>query len=242
MKIFFTIITALIVPLLCAFTIAVHGPVDPHQAYLYYGGPEFESGIATTTALYKTTGTIAAVRGTYTSGRYILFGVHPEVLSDSGIVSTDPGRTWFNREFVWARNGSTQPVLVYVQTGETWSVSVSGIEAYLTDQSISYTEVDAAWVNTHSISTSSYSAIFAPGGLGVGASLDATGATNIATFVASGGAYVGICSGAFAACATEIWEGDTYFGIGFFNGTCTGAIDAIAAWPDRALERIYYVN
>jgi len=100
--------------------------VEPHQSYLYYGGPEFQSGIATTTALYKTTGTIAAVRGTYTSGRYILFGVHPEVLSDSGLVSTDTGRNWLNREFIWARNGSTQPVLVYVQSGETWDVSRFG--------------------------------------------------------------------------------------------------------------------
>ncbi len=212
--------------------------------YIYYGGPYFvpaEDQPVSIIAYYNTTQQPAAIKFPYGQGRVALFGVHVEVDSDSGLTTTDTTKDFLKRSINWARQ-SNLPFLIDNTSGLAWAPSVSGFEAVLTAMGISYTEAAEAWINANSISPTSYSGLFMPGGLAVGSSLDATGISNILNFINTGGAFVGICSGAFAAAAIQVWEGTVYNALNIFHGATFGAIDAIAAWSGEALETVNIIG
>ena len=59
------------------------------------------------------------------------------------------------------------------------------------------------------------------------------GLTDIREFVSNGGAFFGVCAGAYFACDNILWEGAPIeYNLDLFEGTGTGAIDSIAPWPN----------
>lgn len=71
--------------------------------------------------------------------------------------------------------------------------------------------------------------------------LGAAGKTNIAAFIAAGGAYFGVCAGAYYAAPNYWWEGKYYahpYLLGAYPATLEGAISAIAPWPGHALTTL----
>jgi len=71
--------------------------------------------------------------------------------------------------------------------------------------------------------------------------LGAAGRANIAAFIAAGGAYLGVCAGAYYAARDYWWEGKYYahsYLLGAYPVTLEGAISAIAPWPGHALTTL----
>jgi glutamine amidotransferase-like uncharacterized protein len=59
------------------------------------------------------------------------------------------------------------------------------------------------------------------------------GLSQIRSFVEGGGAFFGVCAGAYFACDRIVWEGSPIdYSLDLFAGTGIGAIDAIAEWPN----------
>lgn len=68
------------------------------------------------------------------------------------------------------------------------------------------------------------------------------GATKIRDFVRGGGAYMGICAGAFYACDYLVWEGSRYdYPMGLFLGHGDGPLKEIP-WPEYNMTKINVVN
>ena len=219
------------------------------DTYLYYGGPHFTPTVMANNIVFATYDTptamdsqIAAIGTTYGNGRVFLSGIHCEILSDSGISTTDTNRLFCKYHVIWALGNyqTSLPVCIYNEGAEVWATSVSGIESVLTALGISYVERTAAQINASGGLIGTYRAIVMPGGLGVGTSLDANGVSYVLALVNAGGAWIGICSGAYAAASTYIWQGSSGSGAGLFQGTAEGAIPAIAAWPGEAATKISY--
>ncbi len=80
--------------------------------------------------------------------------------------------------------------------------------------------------------------------------LGSTGKANINGFIDRGGAYLGICAGAYYAAPDYWWEGEHYAHphlLGAYPRTMEGAISRIAPWPgyavtalDNGRNAIYY--
>jgi glutamine amidotransferase-like uncharacterized protein len=82
---------------------------------------------------------------------------------------------------------------------------------------------------------SDYDLLIIPGGYAADYidDLGYSGITQIRSFVEGGGAFFGICAGAYLACDKIVWEGSLIdYPLNLFDGTGTGAIDAIAEWPN----------
>jgi glutamine amidotransferase-like uncharacterized protein len=74
-------------------------------------------------------------------------------------------------------------------------------------------------------------------------SLGVDGASEIRDFVSNGGAFIGICAGAYFACDYIVWEGTRYsYPMGLFPGHGDGPIDEIAPWPNSSMTNISIVN
>ena len=59
-----------------------------------------------------------------------------------------------------------------------------------------------------------------------------SGLTEIRSFI-EGGAFFGVCAGAYFACDQILWEDSLIeYSLDLFDGRGTGAIDAIAEWPN----------
>lgn len=71
--------------------------------------------------------------------------------------------------------------------------------------------------------------------------LGPTGKSNINGFIDQGGAYLGICAGAYYAAADYWWEGEHYAHphlLGAYPRTMEGAISRIAPWPGYAMTAL----
>ena len=65
------------------------------------------------------------------------------------------------------------------------------------------------------------------------------GITEIREFVQDGGAFFGVCAGAYFGCDLISWEGGTIdYPLGLFGGWGIGPIEEIAEWPDYAMCEI----
>lgn len=93
-------------------------------------------------------------------------------------------------------------------------------------------------------SLSNFDLLCMPGGWAYGFYEDLRwdGASKILDFVRRGGAYLGICAGAFYTCDYIVWEGIKYdYPIGLFPGYGIGPLDEIP-WPNYNITRIDIVN
>jgi glutamine amidotransferase-like uncharacterized protein len=216
------------------------------DTYIYYGGPFFiPDGTQTVSevARFSATGQIAAITALNGNARILLIGFHPEVTSDSGLTSSDTNRTWLNDQVSWVLTGTnpTAPIAIYNETSEVWVPSVAGFQSFCTSASLTCTTVTASDLNASTTSLSSYRAIIMPGGFNVGLSVAGlNGQTALNNLISSGGSYIGVCSGAYAAASSITWEGTPHSGLGYFHGQAIGAIDAISAWPGEVLTPILH--
>ncbi len=216
------------------------------DTYIYYGGPFFVpdgTQSVTEVARYSATGQIAAITALKGNARILLIGFHPEVTSNSGLTSSDANRTWLNTQMTWALTGTdpVAPIAIYNESGEVWYPSVSGVQALCESSGLACKLVTASDLNTSTTSLSSYRAIIMPGGYMVGISVAGrNGQTAVNNLINSGGSYIGICSGAYAAASSVRWEGSWSSGLGFFHGKAVGSIYDIAAWPAEVLTQILH--
>jgi len=71
--------------------------------------------------------------------------------------------------------------------------------------------------------------------------LGATGKANINSFIDKGGAYLGVCAGAYYAAPDYWWEGEHYAHphlLGAYPRAMEGAISNIAPWPGYAMTAL----
>jgi glutamine amidotransferase-like uncharacterized protein len=88
---------------------------------------------------------------------------------------------------------------------------------------------------------SDYHMIVVPGGWAGTYNVDlaGTGISEIRNFVQDGGAFFGVCAGAYFGCDKLIWEGGFIeYQLDLFDGYGIGPVDEIATWPNRAMCEI----
>jgi glutamine amidotransferase-like uncharacterized protein len=88
---------------------------------------------------------------------------------------------------------------------------------------------------------SDYDIIAVPGGWAWAYFQDLTnsGVVKIRNFVENGGAFFGVCAGAYFACDNIRWEGGTIgYSLDLYPNLGIGPIEEIAAWPGHNMTRI----
>jgi len=88
---------------------------------------------------------------------------------------------------------------------------------------------------------SEYDMIAVPGGWAgdYNTDLAGTGITEIRNFVQAGGAFFGVCAGAYFGCDKLLWEGvPLEYPLNLFDGYGIGPVEEIATWPNRAMTEI----
>lgn len=88
---------------------------------------------------------------------------------------------------------------------------------------------------------SDYDMIAVPGGWAgtYNEDLAGTGITEIRNFVRDGGAFFGVCAGAYFGCDKLLWEGYVLeYPLNLFEGYGIGPVEEIAPWPNRAMTEI----
>lgn len=130
-------------------------------------------------------------------------------------------------------------VAIYTGAG-TWEDGITAFERFLNWKEITWEEVNAWDINKRDLSAL-YDALYMPGGWSASykKSIRASGEQHIRDLVSGGGAYIGICAGAYYAASTVDWEGKKYdYPLKLFDGTAYGAIDAIAPWDDYTMTTV----
>lgn len=120
-------------------------------------------------------------------------------------------------------------------------------------------ECDVAYMNAveiaKSLTVDEFDVFFLPGGASryKSAKLDGIGNATIRNFVKDGGAFVGICAGAYSACSNTMWAVGTPYEIvtdnelNFYSGSAVGPIERFSTAEDRngsaaRLVRLTYGN
>ena len=88
---------------------------------------------------------------------------------------------------------------------------------------------------------SDYDMLAVPGGWAGDYNVDlaGTGITEIRNFVEDGGAFFGVCAGAYFGCDKLLWEGGILeYPLNLFEGFGIGPVEEIAVWPNRAMTEI----
>ncbi len=123
----------------------------------------------------------------------------------------------------------------------TWEDGVKAFEQFLDWKGISHTRVDALEINQNDLRPL-YEAICFPGGFAAYyvAAIDTAGLRHIRNLVHDGGAYLGICAGAYFASDSVYWEEDGLldYPLDLFDGMAKGAIDAIVPWDSYTMTRL----
>ena len=70
------------------------------------------------------------------------------------------------------------------------------------------------------------------------------GRENIRNFIRNGGAYIGICGGAYFSSEKVIWQGNQLpmTPLGLFQGTAKGPVDEIVPYPDMDVVKVNIVD
>ncbi|MGB3479492.1 MAG: BPL-N domain-containing protein [bacterium] len=91
-----------------------------------------------------------------------------------------------------------------------------------------------------------YKLLCVPGGdmYQYGQDISSSGKQNIRDFVAHGGAYIGICGGAYFTGHTVYWQGQQLpmTPLNLFPGTTRGPVDSIAPYPNCIMCRISIID
>ncbi len=123
----------------------------------------------------------------------------------------------------------------------TWPDGLKAIEQFLIWKGIDFTEVNADTINNADWE-SRYDAVCFPGGYAYyyKLAINETGLEKIRNFVREGGAYWGICAGAYFASDSVQWEEDGLldYPLDLFDGVAIGAIDSIAPWDQYTMTRV----
>lgn len=132
-----------------------------------------------------------------------------------------------------------QNVLIYSDDG-TWQDGIIALEHFFEEQGVSTRRLYAADLNSDNWNKDADAILF-PGGYAynyqLAISLEAV--DEIRDYVSNGGAYIGICAGAYFASKTVEWEGGSYpYELGLFDGTATGSLDYVAPWPEYTMTSL----
>ncbi len=129
------------------------------------------------------------------------------------------------------------PLAVYADVG-VWPEGLAAIEAYLDARGIAWHEVDADALAGEGLAAA-YSAVWVPGGWAPDylLRLSPLALGRLREFVASGGAYIGTCAGAYLAAATVRWDGvDIPYPLALYSGRAEGP--AFDSWEHPHLETL----
>jgi len=143
---------------------------------------------------------------------------------------------------VAATNAQQPPLIdvaVYMDRG-VWEAGAIAFEHVLDWKRLTHERIDARVLNS-TVLQDRYRALCIPGGYAYDykLSISAAGERQIRDFVDSGGAYIGICAGAYYASADVYWEGASYpYSLSLFRGQAFGPLENISPWPDYALTTI----
>ncbi len=132
-------------------------------------------------------------------------------------------------------------IAVYTDNGAgAWLDGIVAFEQFLDWKGISHERITPLEVNSNELKNY-YQAIYFPGGdaFYYKQAVNQNGIEHIRELVNSGGAYIGICAGAYFACDSIEWEGEEYdYPLDLFNGKAAGSINAISPWPDYKMTAI----
>lgn len=131
-------------------------------------------------------------------------------------------------------------VAVYLDDG-AWEDGVIAFEHFLDWKGLSYERVDAAAVNATGFAAR-FRCLYMPGGYAYDykRKITARGEQNIRSLVDAGGAYVGICAGAYFAADHVEWEGGKFpYTLGLFKGIARGSLQEIKPWDGYAMTTIH---
>lgn len=138
---------------------------------------------------------------------------------------------------IFALNGAD--VAIYTGSG-TWDDGIAAFEKFLDSQRITWEEIGSWDVNNKDLRPL-YKAIYMPGGYAASykIAIKSSGNQHIRDLVNSGGAYIGICAGAYYAADKVDWEGRVYdYPLKLFKGRAYGAIDEIIPWKGYTMTKI----
>ena len=129
---------------------------------------------------------------------------------------------------------------VYADTG-AWEAGVIAYEHFFDYKGLTHERIYSEDVNTSDLSAQ-YRGILFPGGWAYNYKLPitTTGLESIRKLVREGGAYIGMCAGAYFACDSIYWEedGKLDYPLDLFSGIAIGALDRIAPWDDYAMTQV----
>ena len=130
-------------------------------------------------------------------------------------------------------------IALYDDSG-CWAESVQASEAMFIWMGYSVTRIGADDIRSSTLQE--FAGLCIPGGdMSLYAvDLQTAGISKIRNFVRMGGAYIGICGGAYFAAAEVVWRDQVIpmNTLSFFEGKSQGPMDEIAAYPDYGLCRL----
>lgn len=133
----------------------------------------------------------------------------------------------------------SQDVLIYSDDG-TWLDGIIALETFFEHQNVTTKRIYAADLNADTWNKDADAVIF-PGGYSYNYQLAITldAVDELRNYVSNGGAYIGICAGAYFASKTVEWEGGSYpYELALFDGTATGSLNYIAPWPEYKMTQL----
>ena len=135
------------------------------------------------------------------------------------------------------------PVALYDDTAEpdasAWDVGLGHIEDSLAEAGLTTARVTRDQLNHDTTALDGYGAVVFGGGFaypGYTLGISQAGKQRLRDFVDGGGSYVGICAGAYFACAALVYEGmyiddESGYDLDLFDGVCFGPVADIASYP-----------
>jgi glutamine amidotransferase-like uncharacterized protein len=133
-------------------------------------------------------------------------------------------------------------VALYSDNG-CWDESLQALENMFAWMGYTVTQVDAAYINKN---IGTFKILCVPGGdmYQYSQDISAAGKENIRDFIRHGGAYIGICGGAYFAGEKVIWRGQqlSMTPLGLFSGMTQGPIDEIIPYPDCGMCKITIID
>jgi glutamine amidotransferase-like uncharacterized protein len=133
-------------------------------------------------------------------------------------------------------------VALYSDAG-CWDESVQALERMFEWMGCTVKKVDADFINS---GLGSCKILCVPGGdmYQYARDISAAGKTNIKDFIKAGGAYIGVCGGAYFAAEKVVWRGQqlSMTPLALFAGTAQGPIDEIIPYPDYGMSKIVILD
>ncbi len=135
------------------------------------------------------------------------------------------------------------PVAIYDDTAEddasAWDEGLAHIENALDEAGLTAARITRSELNDDPAVLDGYGAVIFGGGFaypGYTLGISPTGKQLLRDFVDAGGGYVGICAGAYFACAALVYEGEyiddeSGYDLDLFDGVCFGPVADIASYP-----------